>query len=290
MLMSAIGLNIYCTEKLGDIGVVARKAEELGFDSIWVPDHPVTPVIHSTKYPSTGGDIPPNDTYIVNPLIALARASATTTTIKLGTGICLATEHNPLNLSKELATLDVYSGGRFLSGVGAGWFREQIEVMGGNFEHRWSQAREAVLAMKEVWANDEAEFHGKYYDFPPILSYPKPVQRPHPPIFLAGDGPRMFPRIVSWGDGWLPDRIPGTMDPVGPDLIKQGRQTLDQLASDAGRDPKSIQITVFGKPPDRDFIDRYFEAGADRVLVGLKPRDGESPLDRLERIAQMVLR
>ena len=285
-----IGLGMFLTEKLGDIGEVARKAEEVGFESIWVPEHPVTPVVYSTRYPSTGGAIPPNDTYVVNPFIALARASTTTTTIKLGTGVCLLPEHNPLNLSKEVATLDLYSGGRFLFGVGGGWFKEQVEVMGGIFDRRWGQAREVVLAMKEIWTKEEAEFHGKFYDFPLIRSYPKPVQKPNPPIFLASSSPKVYKRIVSWGDGWFPDRNPGTMEPISPERIKAGRAALDELAKDAGRDPKTIQITISGKPPDRDLIKRYEEAGADRVNMSLRPADGQSPLDMLERIAEQVLR
>jgi len=141
----------------------------------------------------------------VDPFIALARASAVTTKITLGTGVCLIPEHNPLLLAKQVATLDNFSGGRFIFGVGAGWLREETQIMGGDYDHRWGQTREAILAMKEQWTKDEAEFHGKYYDFPPVISFPKPLQQPHPPIYVgAMTAGNVFRRVVTYGNGWMP--------------------------------------------------------------------------------------
>ena len=160
--------------------------------------------------------------------MALARASAVTTRLKLGTGITLVPERNPLLLAKEVATLDYFSKGRFLFGIGAGWNKEETEIMGGNFAHRWTQTREAIEAMKALWANEAAEYHGIYYDFPLVRSFPRPVQQPHPPIFLGGVAQQVFKRIVAYGNGWMPTRST-------PELIRQGRAVLNELAVEAGR-------------------------------------------------------
>ena len=192
-----IGIFVFETGESVDTAVLARRAEELGFESFWVPEHAIIPVSTTSSWPGAAhGIIPDNYARIVDPFVALARASAVTRTIKLGTGICLIPERNPLLLAKEVATLDHMSGGRVIFGIGAGWHKEETEIMGGNFEHRWTQTREAILAMKELWAKDEAEYHGKYYDFPPVRSYPKPDQKPHPPILARGQRPK---RIQACG-------------------------------------------------------------------------------------------
>ena len=278
-----IGISGMASERHGDIGVLAQKAEELGFESLWLPEHPVIPVNHNTKYGGTpDGSIPEPMNYQVNPFIALARASATTKTLKLGTAICLVTEHNPLDLAKQISTLDHYSGGRFLFGIGTGWFREESEIMGVDFDHRWSQAREHVLAMKELWTKDAAEFHGRYVDFPAVRCNPKPVQKPHPPVMLGGNAKNVFKRVVQWGDGWFPVG-------VTPEDVERGRATLSELAEAAGRDPTSISITVHSLPPDKDLIDRFEEAGADRVLVRAAASDEAGLLADLEETARKVL-
>jgi probable F420-dependent oxidoreductase len=224
-----------------DPGVLAKRAEELGFDSLWLPEHPILPVTTVTPFP-LGGPIPAFYADLIDPFVGLARASAVTKTIKLGTGICLVPERNPLLLAKEIATLDHFSGGRFLFGIGAGWLKEETEIMGGDFAHRWTQTQEAVMAMKALWTQEEAEYHGRYYDFPPVRSFPKPAQKPHPPIVLGSiTSRRVFQRIVAWGDAWMP---------VGVSLeeMKQGRETLNELAVQAGRDPRSIQVVACFAP------------------------------------------
>ena len=153
---------------------MAKKAEELGFESIWYAEHPAVPVESDSPFPATGGEIPWTYSHFTDPYIALARASGATSAIKLGTGITLVPERNPLLLAKEIASLDRFSGGRFLFGIGTGWLREETEIFGGDFEHRWTQTREALEVMKELWTKDEAEYHGKYFNFPPVKSYPKP--------------------------------------------------------------------------------------------------------------------
>ncbi|MCH7713049.1 MAG: LLM class F420-dependent oxidoreductase [Chloroflexi bacterium] len=277
-----IGISGLATEH-GDIGILAQRVEELGFDSIWLPEHPVIPVEYQTKYAgSSDGMVPDSMAYQVNPFIALARASATTKTLKLGTGVCLVTEHNPLDLAKQISTLDAISGGRFLFGIGTGWFREESEIMGVDFDHRWTQAREHVLAMKELWTKDPAEFHGRYVDFPPVRCNPKPAQKPHPPVLLGGSAKNVFKRVVRWGDGWLPIR-------VTPEDVKGARAALSELAEAADRDPGSITITVHGQNPERDLIKRFEEAGADGVVVRVTAADEAGALSELERMASHLL-
>jgi probable F420-dependent oxidoreductase len=219
---------------------------------------------------------------MADPFMGLARASAVTTTLKLGTGICLVPERNPLLLAKEIASLDHFSNGRFLFGIGAGWLQEETEIMGGNFAHRWSQTREAILVMKELWSKEEAEYHGTFYDFPPVRSFPKPSQQPHPPVLLGGSARNVFQRVVAWGDGWLPIR-------VTPEEVKMGRATLDALAAAAGRDPSTIDITVFGQASDPDMLLRFAEAGASRAIVRLSTTVSDAALTELERMATQVL-
>ena len=278
-----IGISTFPTDYSPDVAAVARRAEELGFESLWVPEHVMLPVGSSTKWPgSTGGAIPKVYADIADPFVALARASGVTERLMLGTAICLVPERNPLLLAKEVASLDMFSGGRFLFGIGAGWLREELELLGGNFDRRWGQTREAVLAMKELWTRTESEFHGEFYDFPPVYSFPRPAQRPHPPVLLGGMAERVFKRVAEWGDGWIPNR-------VTPAEVREGRARLDALAQAAGRDPSSIGITVSGQPPDAGLIDEYGEAGADRVIVRLADVDGEQSLDEVDRIAEAVL-
>src|SRR5882762_6943940 len=253
-----IGVFLFATDASADPAVVARKAEELGFASFWVPEHPVIPLQTSSPYPgSRDGIIPDAYGRIMDPFVALARASAVTKTIQLGTGICLIPERNPLLLAKEVATLDRLSGGRFLFGIGAGWLKEETEIMGGDFAHRWTQTRESVLAMKELWTKPEAEFHGKYYNFPAVRCFPKPAAKPHPPVLLGGASKYVFKRIVEWGDGWLP---------TGASIegIQRGRATLNELAEKAGRDPQSLDVIAFGQPGqfgDREEIKTLEKAG-----------------------------
>ena len=193
-----IGVFFFTSAESADPAVVAKKAEALGFASIWVPEHPVLPVHTTVGYPAAPDrPIPRTIGIISDPFVSLARASATTSTIKLGTGICLVPERNPLLLAKEIATLDHYSGGRFLFGIGAGWQKEECEVMGGDFPRRWTQTRDSVLAMKELWTTDESEYHGRYYDFPALKCFPKPAQKPHPPVLLGGSAKNVFKRTVE---------------------------------------------------------------------------------------------
>ncbi len=281
-----VGIFSFEVDSSADPALLAKRAEDLGFESFWVPEHAILPVRTTSPYAGAeDGTIPEEYGRIVDPFIALARASAVTSRIKLGTGICLVPERNPLLLAKEIATLDRYSEGRFIFGIGAGWLREETEIMGGDFEHRWTQTRESIEAMKELWTQEEAEYHGRYYDFPPVRSFPKPAQDPHPPVYLGGKAQNVFRRVVAYGDGWMPNR-------VTPEEIRAGRATLDELAETAGRDPESIDILAFGFPGQfrtAGEVEELVEAGADRVTVWLTRTEGEAALAEIEEIAAAVL-
>ena len=280
-----IGISVPLPAYHVDVGFMAKKAEELGFESFWCAEHPFIPVHSTSRFPgSEDGVIPESYSHFVDPFVALARASGATKTIKLGTGIVLVPERHPLLLAKEISTLDLFSGGRFLFGIGAGWLREETQIMGGDFDHRWAQTRESILAMKELWTKPAAEFHGKYYDFPLVKSFPKPLQKPHPPVLLGGSAKNILERIIAWGDGWLPNR-------VTPEKLREGRATLDRLAKDAGRDPSKITISVHGQPADRDLLRRFHDAGANRVIVRPPVVKTESEMGtELSRMADAVLK
>jgi len=280
-----IGISVPLPAYHVDVGFMAWKAEELGFESFWCAEHPFIPVNSASRFPgSADGVIPESYSHFVDPFVALARASGTTKSIKLATGIVLVPERHPLLLAKEVSTLDLFSGGRFLFGIGAGWLREETQIMGGDFDHRWTQTREAILAMKELWTKPAAEFHGKYYDFPPVKSFPKPLQKPHPPVLLGGGAKNVLQRVVAWGDGWLPNRIT-------PEELRESRTTLDRLAKDAGRDPSKITISVHGQPADRDLLRRLHDAGATRVIVRPPVVKTEAEMGtEMSRIADAVLK
>jgi probable F420-dependent oxidoreductase len=281
-----IGVFFFTSGESADPAIIAKKAEDLGFASIWVPEHPVLPVHTTVGYPAAPDKpIPRTVGIISDPFVALARASATTTKIKLGTGICLVPERNPLLLAKEIATLDHYSNGRFLFGIGAGWQKEETEIMGGDFPRRWTQTRDSILAMKELWTTDESEYHGKYYDFPAVKCFPKPAQKPHPPVLLGGSAKNVFKRTVEWGDGWLPVS-------VSPKTIKQGRETLNEMATAAGRDPVSISVMAFGQPGQlrkKENLDGLEEAGAEHAIIWLNKFDEAEVIEELETLAAELL-
>src|SRR5262252_1066501 len=277
-----IGLSMPLPAYTIDPAFMGRTAERLGFESIWYAEHPAVPVESTSPFPATGGAIPWTYSHFTEPYIALARASAVTTTLRLATGITLVPQRNPLHLAKEVAALDHHSGGRFILGVGTGWLREEVEIFGGNFARRWTQTREALAVMKALWSQDAAEFHGEFFDFPPVKSYPKPVQKPHPPILLGGAAKNVLQRVVAYGDGWMPTRM-------SPERIQDNRNRLNALATAAGRDPATLPIRVFGAPNDAEAKKRYAEAGAQSMVILLPPTKPDEAVRLLEDTAQRLI-
>ncbi len=272
----------------GDPAVVAKRAEELGFDSYWTAEHPAMPEGTADDYPAKAPDEPgPEYLYkMPDPFVALARASATTSTIGLGTGICLVPERNPIHTAKEVASVDHYSGGRFLFGIGAGWNEAECTVLGGDFPHRWTQTKEAIAAMKALWTGEAVEHHGKYYDFPPLISRPRPAQQPHPPVYLGSiANPRVYRRVATWGNGWLPLS-------TDPAEIAEGAAEIAKYAAEAGRDPSEINITLLapgGLCRTRAEVEEMRKAGSNRVVVYLQSETQDAVLSELESLAGDLL-
>lgn len=259
---------------------VARAVEERGFETLLFPEHTHIPASRRTPYP-LGGDLPREYSHTLDPFVSLGQAAAVTTTLRLGTGICLVTERDPITLAKEVATIDFVSNGRFIFGVGAGWLAEEMENHGTAFKTRWELLRERIEAMKAIWQNDEAAYHGRFVDFDAIWSFPKPVQKPHPPIWLGGAGPKVLARVAQYCDGWMP--IAQEPPKLAADIAE-----LRRLTAQAGRDPKSIEVSVFWAQPDRKVIDAYEKAGVARVLFGIPPDGEKAALDALDAYAALA--
>ena len=270
-----IGIDTILNSESVDIAELAPEVEKLGFESIWTGDQPTLPVKTENDVPREWGDIP-------DPLIMLARASAVTETLKLGTAVYVVTERNPLTIAKEIASLDMYSNGRFIFGIGTVSIKEEAVLLNSDFEHRWTQAKEGVLAMKELWTKEESEFHGKYYDFPPVYCYPKPISKPHPPILLGSMIDKVFGRIINYANGWIPIG-------VQPDVVKKGRETLDKMATENNVDPNKFDITVLGVKPDKKLLSQFEKAGANRVTISLKTDTKANSVKQLNQIASEVL-
>jgi probable F420-dependent oxidoreductase len=283
-----IGLMHVTPYSKADPAIVAKRAEELGFESYWVGDHTIVPVTSSIEYPGVkdGGREPDYLWQLPDPLIALARAGATTSRIKLGTGICLIPERNPILTAKQVATLDDACGGRFLFGIGAGWNPEESTILGGDFEHRWSQVKDYVAAMKVLWRDHNSEYHGRYVDFPAARCFPKPMSKPHPPILIGSvNNPRALKRVAEWGDGWIP-----VIQSV--DEFADGVKRVKAMAKDNGRDPNGFDFTVFGvegqwRSPSQ--IQEFERLGANRVVLFLVGHDLDSILREMEDLAGTVV-
>ncbi|HVW32400.1 MAG TPA: LLM class F420-dependent oxidoreductase [Acidimicrobiia bacterium] len=259
-----IGLLGFFTDDCAPVTEVARLAEERGVESLWAPEHTHIPVDYTSETP-TGRALPESYRRIFDPFVVLTAAAAATTRIRLGTGIALVANHDPITLAKQIATLDRISGGRFILGVGAGWIREEIENHGVEFETRWSRAVEHVEAMRAIWTQEKASFSGRWVNFEPLWSWPKPVQQPHPPVHFATLGPS--PLVIRHADGWLPlsNKDPAEL----PGRIAE----LRARAEAAGRDPAGLEITVFSLGrTDAAQVEDYGAMGADRVI--LRPKIG----------------
>jgi probable F420-dependent oxidoreductase len=260
-----IGFLMAPTAQSGDLAEIARMVESLGYESLWVPEHPVIPVNMKTPFPFTPDyKLPDHYATWADPFVALSIAAAVTKRIKLGTGICLLPEREPLITAKVAASLDLFSGGRLLLGVGAGWLREETEAMGANFGLRWRHTRETVEAMRLLWTEREASYEGEIVRFPAVRCEPKPIQKPYPPVILGAHGPKALDRVARTYDGWMP-----LMDK--PDELKRDVATIRKLATQHGRKPESIQISPLVDPkengPSIDDLKRFRDAGVNRIVL-----------------------
>jgi len=275
-----IGVCMFATDYAIRIDELAREAEARGFESLFVPEHTHIPVSRRTPFPS-GGPIPKEYSHTFDPFVSLMAAAAATQRIRLGTGICLIIERDTITTAKEVASLDVLSGGRFEFGVGGGWNAEEMENHGTVFASRFKRLGEQVRAMKEIWTRDEAEFHGEHVNFDKVWSWPKPAQKPHPPVLLGGESGHTLQRVVDFCDGWFPrGRAAEVLMPALKDLRAR--------AAKAGRDMNTISTSVFGAKADEAVLESYAAAGITRAILRLpsEGRDGVLPL--LDQWAKLI--
>ncbi|HZX83859.1 MAG TPA: LLM class F420-dependent oxidoreductase [Reyranella sp.] len=259
---------------------LARALEDRGFDSLFVPEHTHIPASRKSPFPG-GGELPKRYSHTHDPFVALSFAAAATKKLKLGTGILLVPQHEPIVTAKAIASLDQLSGGRFIFGIGGGWNVEEMENHGAKYQTRFKQMREHVLAMKELWTKDEASFDGEFVKFDRVWSWPKPAQQPHPPIILGGETDHTLRRVIEYCDGWFP-RPRG-----GFDVVK-GVAHLHQMAEKAGRDPKTITTIVFGSANDAKVLESYDKAGIQSALLAIPDESRDEILRYLDKIAPLA--
>ncbi len=270
------GIAIFVTDETIRPDAIARLTEERGFGSLFFPEHTHIPWSRATPW-RVGEDLPRHYWRSLDPFVALTAAAAATTTLRVGAGVLLVIQRDPITTAKEVASLDYLSGGRLELGVGAGWNREEIENHGTDFSRRFRILRERVEAMKAIWSADAASYHGEFVDFDEIASWPKPVQQPHPPILVGGNGERVLDRVLSYADGWMPN---------AEDRLAERIAELHERAAAAGRD--RIPVTYFGADRTPEALERLAAAGVDRVLFYL-PSEGPAAVERaLDDVAGLV--
>jgi probable F420-dependent oxidoreductase len=269
-----LGVFYFPTDYGMETGALAHALEERGFESLFLCEHTHIPVSRRTPFPG-GGALPRRYAHTHDPFVALSFAAAATRRLLLGTGICLVPQRDPIVTAKAVASLDQLSGGRFVFGIGAGWNADEMENHGTRYETRFKVMRERVLAMKALWTEEEASFHGEFVRFDPVWCWPKPAQRPHPPILLGGESDHTLRRVVAFCDGWFP-RARGGFEAAG------SMARLRRTAEAAGRDPAGLSVTVFGAPADAATLEGYRRHGIARTLLEVPDLDRDGILHTLD--------
>jgi probable F420-dependent oxidoreductase len=278
------GALMFFTEYAIPATEFAQALEARGFESVWAPEHSHIPTSRKSPWPG-GGELPKVYYEAMDPFVSLTAAAVATKTLKVATGVCLVQQRDPIQTAKLVASIDQISGGRFLFGVGGGWNAEEMADHGTEFRTRFKLVRERIEAMKEVWTKTKAEYHGEMVDFPEMMASPKPVQKPHPPILVGGAFPQAARRAVRYGDGWAP--IAGR----GPDGdVDELLPRFHQMLSEAGRDPQSVPVTLFGVPEDADRLARYRDKAIARVVVMLPSAKSDAILPTIDRWAELIRR
>ncbi len=261
---------------------LAQALEARGFEALWAPEHSHIPLTRKTPF-IFGGELPKKYYDVMDPFVSLTAAAVATKTLKIGTGVCLITQRDPIQTAKLVASIDQISNGRFLFGVGNGWNQDEMEDHGQVFATRHKLARERIEAMKAIWTSSKAEYHGEFVNFDPMMTWPKPVQKPHPPILVGGAFPYSARRAIRYGDGWMPQVTEYAKQELA-DVIPLFRK----MAIEANRDPDSIPITVWGRGPDVEQMKRYRDLGVDRVATSLDSEKADKILPVLDRWAEVM--
>ncbi|MCW5747723.1 MAG: LLM class F420-dependent oxidoreductase [Alphaproteobacteria bacterium] len=276
-----IGAAMFFTDYSMAPGELGRALEERGFESVWAPEHSHIPLSRKSPFPS-GGELPKVYYDAMDPFVALTAAAAVTRTLRLGTGVCLVVQRDPIQTAKLVASIDQISGGRFLFGVGNGWNAEEMADHGTVFETRHKLARERIEAMKVIWTQSKPEYHGEFVNFEPMMTWPKPAQKPHPPVIVGGAFPFAARRALRYGEGWMPHRVRKQYADVAA-LLPQFRQ----MAAEAGRDLASVPITIWGAK-EFDQVKRDRDEGVDRVIIQLNSAKADAVLPVLDRWAKLI--
>jgi probable F420-dependent oxidoreductase len=277
--MNRFGVTIFPTDYSIQPVELAVAVEERGLDSIFVTEHTHIPTNRRTPWPG-GADLPKDYWHTHDPFVALAAMAAVTERIKLGTGVCLVVERDPIQLAKEVASLDMISGGRVILGVGAGWNAEEMENHGVDYSKRWPLVREKVLAMKTIWSEDEPEYHGEFVSFDKLWSWPKPVQPGGPPIWLGAQSKWAFDRVTDYCDGWMPIAMPGGLE--------GGIADLREACERAGRDFESIDRAIFAAPANEEACRAHADQGFTDQMFPLPSESAEKILPRLDKLAELA--
>jgi len=277
-----IGAAMFFTDYSMAPGELALALEERGFESLWSPEHSHIPLARTSPFPS-GGELPKKYYDAMDPFVALTAAAVVTKKLRVGTGICLVAQRDPIQTAKQVSSVDQLSGGRFLFGVGNGWNSDEIANHGTVFATRHKVARERIEAMKVIWGKSKAEYHGEFVNFDPMMSWPKPVQKPHPPVIVGGTFPYAARRALRYGDGWMPHRARKTYADVR-ELVPNFRQ----MAAEAGRDMASVPVTIWGAKEDPDMLKRDRDEGVVRVVVSLDSAKADVILPELDRWAKLL--
>jgi probable F420-dependent oxidoreductase len=278
------GAAMFFTDYSMSAGELGQALEARGFESIWAPEHSHIPTSRATPFPQ-GGELPKKYYEAMDPFVTLTASAVATKTLKIGTGVCLVAQRDPIQTAKLVASIDQISGGRFLFGIGGGWNAEEMEDHGTAFKTRFKLMRERIAAMKEIWTKSEAEYHGELVDFPPMSAWPKPVQKPHPPVIVGGAFPHAARRALAYGDGWIPHASRPQYGDVTEFLPR-----FHQMAVEAGRAPGSVPVTLFGTSEDPDRLRRYRDLGIARVVVSLPSARADEILPVLDRWAALMER
>ena len=275
-----LGVTMFATDYAIRPDELARACEDRGFESIWFPEHTHIPTSRRSPWPG-GAALPKEYWHTHDLLVSLMAAAAATKTIKVGSGICLVIEHDPIVLAKEVASVDQLSNGRLIFGIGGGWNAEEMENHGTPFNRRWKLLRERIEAMKVIWSDEAAEYHGEFVNFDPIWSYPKPAQKPHPPILLGTLSEQGLNRVVRYCDGWIPV---GLMLKDLPAAVRDLRARAEQ----AGRKPQEVPVSIFGAAAKEAALQQYQELGVERTVFGLPPAERDKVLPLLDQYAAMI--
>ena len=279
-----VGAAMFFTDYSMGAGELAQALEGRGFESMWAPEHSHIPTSRRSPF-AAGGDLPKQYYDVMDPFVTLTVAAAVTNRIKLGTGVCLVTQRDPIQTAKLVASLDQVSNGRFLFGIGGGWNAEEMEDHGTVFKTRFKLMRERVEAMQAIWTQDAAEYRGELVDFGPMAAWPKPVQKPHPPVIVGGAFPHSARRALRYGDGWIPNASRPQYEDV-TDFLPHFRQ----MAAEMGRDLAGVPVTVWGANEDYERLRRYQDQAIARVVVSLPPEPADKTFPALDRWAELLRR